>query len=697
MDEALHQTNSLSDSVAQLNQSAESDHHVESPVDSEVRRIFRSRILAKAPRFTARLNMSQNSRSSSRLSAKRNLKRGICGPNTFTKEVVLLPDPTAELVPRRGTKQWLFDNGHVKNAVEFQKDWDAKTIMEHLQMVFQDKIDSTTQFEILMGLHNKVVKPNLVAGQTLSGFLIHKVFAAKALYLRPNKMLLQMPHDDTNKITNAYASDLQDESQKPLNNESHCEVHQTGEELHQEIPTLQLTNTDVICSTPFSDLGNYEVICSVSPLQLMTQTRTPPNPHSSCTATAEESKSSDPYHQYINILDLTQDDNSEAAILLDDNLIEPSHDGFLLEDILGNLAKAINDEEISIFNINRSTVWEGALRGFRRNTYSPTKRISVKFTDDVGDSEGAVDIGGPRREFLRLLMKHLQTSCLFIGPENQKHLCLNSSAVRSDDYFIAGRAIAVSLVHGGPPPRFLATELYDALVRGPENVTCDFQKIPDEDLKSKLEKIADAQSLEAAVDAVLMSQDFLSLAGCLRHVTSLEGHKQLVKEATNWYFFGRTSSAFERFKLGLSTLDVLDAIRKFPQAFQPAFCHTETKLTSQEIDQMFSIVMESQGSNKRQTQSKVTGWWRDYLIDAQEEETGVSLGEILAFATGTDYPPALGWETKPSIEFIYSSDLLPTANTCANILRLPTVHKEYEDFKKNMDFAIQNSPGFGQA
>ncbi|KAK6472747.1 hypothetical protein HHUSO_G27331 [Huso huso] len=86
-------------------------------------------------------------------------------------------------------------------------------------------------------------------------------------------MLLQMPHDDTNKITNAYASDFQDESQKPLNDESHCEVHQTGEELHQEIPTLQLTNTDVICSTPFSDLGNYEVVCSVSPLQLMTQTR----------------------------------------------------------------------------------------------------------------------------------------------------------------------------------------------------------------------------------------------------------------------------------------------------------------------------------------------------------------------------------------------------------------------------------------
>ncbi|MGH0149772.1 UNVERIFIED_CONTAM: hypothetical protein FKN15_049591 [Acipenser sinensis] len=113
---------------------------------------------------------------------------------------------------------------------------------------------------------------------------------------RPNKMLLQMPHDDTNKvcfdiafikvirvcqsnsqifymfqITNAYASDLQDESQKPLNDESHCEVH----------------------------------------------------------------------HQYINILDLTQDDNSEAAILLDDNLIEPSHDGVFTEKTTRNQSSLV--------------------------------------------------------------------------------------------------------------------------------------------------------------------------------------------------------------------------------------------------------------------------------------------------------------------------------------------------------------------
>ncbi|XP_039598306.1 G2/M phase-specific E3 ubiquitin-protein ligase-like [Polypterus senegalus] len=177
---------------------------------------------------------------------------------------------------------------------------------------------------------------------------------------------------------------------------------------------------------------------------------------------------------------------------------------------------------------------------------------------------------------------------------------------------------------------------------------------------------------------------------------SVECSKQIVEEATNWYFFGRTRGVFERFKQGLCTLGVLDAIHKFPKAFYPALCYTEKTLTWQEMDKMFTISLEYQGSNKRQLQTKIIGWWRDYLIDVQDGDGDISLGQILAFATGTDYPPALGWTTKPSIEFIYSKDLFPTANTCANILRLPTVHNVYEDFKCNLDFAIQNSPGFGQ-
>ena len=55
---------------------------------------------------------------------------------------------------------------------------------------------------------------------------------------------------------------------------------------------------------------------------------------------------------------------------------------------------------------NRSSVWEGALRSFKRSSFDPRKTIFVNFADGAGIDEGAVDSGGPKREFLRLLMWH---------------------------------------------------------------------------------------------------------------------------------------------------------------------------------------------------------------------------------------------------------------------------------------------------
>lgn len=54
------------------------------------------------------------------------------------------------------------------------------------------------------------------------------------------------------------------------------------------------------------------------------------------------------------------------------------------------------------FNINRSSVWDGAVGGFQRASYDPNLRMSVKFSDDMGKNEESVDLGRPRREFLRL-------------------------------------------------------------------------------------------------------------------------------------------------------------------------------------------------------------------------------------------------------------------------------------------------------
>lgn len=96
------------------------------------------------------------------------------------------------------------------------------------------------------------------------------------------------------------------------------------------------------------------------------------------------------------------------------------------KEILLDLASKIRHAEVSRFNINRANILDGALRGFRRATYSPNKRMSVKFSDDMGKLEEAVDLGGPRREFLRLLMHSLEQSPMFEGAEGVKNLALSS-------------------------------------------------------------------------------------------------------------------------------------------------------------------------------------------------------------------------------------------------------------------------------
>ncbi|XP_038572790.1 uncharacterized protein LOC119901265 isoform X2 [Micropterus salmoides] len=101
--------------------------------------------------------------------------------------------------------------------------------------------------------------------------------------------------------------------------------------------------------------------------------------------------------------------------------------GITLPDIVANLSLPINHKKVSRFNISRANFWDGAVRGFKRTTYSETCDMLVKFTDDTGVLEEGIDTGGPRREFLTLLMKHLKDRPIFDGPEGHRFLVYNAN------------------------------------------------------------------------------------------------------------------------------------------------------------------------------------------------------------------------------------------------------------------------------
>ena len=69
--------------------------------------------------------------------------------------------------------------------------------------------------------------------------------------------------------------------------------------------------------------------------------------------------------------------------------------------------------------------------------------------------------------------------------------------------------------------------------------------------------------------------------------------------------------------------------------------------------------------------------------------------DIVQFTTGMPYEPPLGFAPPPTVNFTATS-LYPIANTCINVLHLPTNHKSVDEFGWHVCFGRLNS-GLGKS
>ena len=99
----------------------------------------------------------------------------------------------------------------------------------------------------------------------------------------------------------------------------------------------------------------------------------------------------------------------------------------MVETQLRQLQETVHMEKVNYFNTNRHNVLDGAVTAMKRKSFHPLGRLSVKFSDDEGGSEGAVDASGPTREFLRLLMRNVESASIFEGSSDCKILSRNQN------------------------------------------------------------------------------------------------------------------------------------------------------------------------------------------------------------------------------------------------------------------------------
>ena len=588
----------------------------------------------------------------------------------FFTDVILLPSPNADQVPRQGSKVLLSENGHVLTGCKIEKEWSATETENNLRSLFSEKIAMDVDIQVLHSIHTKILPPTLAPGQSLDGMMMYRLFKSKAIYLRPSAKLLDQcgPNEET---LSSDESDIEDFP--PLYEESINECSSISHDVKTELLEEKPLQAPQSASNHTNDSSNV--------IDLTEE----------YTALLNDSL---PFDDEIELIEHRESTSqvSEGGSNADDQ-------SETMQEIVCQLASVIDYEKISKFNVSRSHLWESAKRGFSKKSFSPKNKISVMFTDDAGNSEGAIDLGGPTREFLTLLINYINRSSLFVGNEESRLLSCYSKELRDGDYFLAGKIIALSIVHGGPGPESFSPILFDSIVQGPEDVKVSVDDVFDHEAKQQLRQLQDCTSVSSISGCLDGMEALIDFAGVNPMVRHPDDRFRIIDDVSKWLVVGKTRPALESFKSGLNTLGVLEAIRVQPSAFKQVLCYNDRKFDATTFESIFRIQRSEQGTQKCVTENKVIMHLRDLLQEIEENDSDLTYTEILAFTTGSSKMPPAGFTTKPTIEFLHSNGsderTFPTANTCSCILRLPTCHQEYSTFKESLEFAIKNCRGFG--
>ncbi|XP_050401791.1 G2/M phase-specific E3 ubiquitin-protein ligase-like isoform X1 [Patella vulgata] len=349
-----------------------------------------------------------------------------------------------------------------------------------------------------------------------------------------------------------------------------------------------------------------------------------------------------------------------------------------LEEILVRLNSQIKNEK-NIINVSRGDVLSGTRRAFSRKTFRPEFGLSVKFSGENG-----IDDGGPSRELLQLLMSSIKDSQVFQGSEC-KMLCPDIPSEERDDYRLFGKIISYSVIHRGPVPRFFSGILYDLIAFG----SCEpkLDDIVDYQIREQIKELSRADDvimLQEAAQPLIGHIDFL---GAIPLIFDVKNKESLVTLLTRYFVVDRVKGVLNQFCEGMDSLGLRKEIIKNPEVMRELFVFSYEKLSSINIDHLFTPVF-SENSFSLEQELNSHAHWRDFLLDLEETD---ELGSLLSFVTGLKDIPPLGFNPPLKLLFRHPSfewDIAPFANTCANTLNIPVL-KDYDAFKTAMAMSLR--------
>ncbi|KAK9519671.1 hypothetical protein VZT92_022383 [Zoarces viviparus] len=372
---------------------------------------------------------------------------------------------------------------------------------------------------------------------------------------------------------------------------------------------------------------------------------------------------------------------------------EFTHD---LDSILRLFRQENMDRDVeSHIQVRRKDLLHSALKVVRRPDFCFKTTPIVSFRGEETDGHD-----GPLRDFFRLILLELQQSSVFEGHPGRLFLTYNLEALEDRKYYEAGVLIGWSLTQGGPGPRCLHPALFQ-LVCGQNPSLEDFswRDIVDAQAQFRL------QQMHSCTDVKLLSPslcDWVSSAGIpgviSAHSDELPSiYVRLVKH----YIYYRVASMISQFTEGLNSCGGLwETVQSNWEEFVPVMTSAQQQpLTVEEFKQLFTICYSRPDSRLRPTEEVTAGHWQNVLTLVSDGKADFSFEDLLAFITGADHLPPLGFPRLISLRF-YSQDAsmsgtrLPHASTCALELFLPRGAAGAADLLALLSRAVREGVGF---
>lgn len=310
--------------------------------------------------------------------------------------------------------------------------------------------------------------------------------------------------------------------------------------------------------------------------------------------------------------------------------------------------------------------------------------------------EGDAAVGqGVMRYFMTTIISKLQfgfsldlggmgRTLLFEGEPDHLVPAASEPLIESNLFRVAGRMLAHSFLHDGPPVTGLSPAVIHVLFNGdPEMATIVTEDCPDLHIRSIIQMLELEELTQEQKDAV----SDLSMSWDLPAVTKANKrwlHNKLLFHAV----IGRTMRQIKQLRKGLKDVMVWPLLTSRPDVVLLLFPKmAEMQLTPHILLGKIIWPVEDSDDEEFDLESKcrITGFLRMF----SETASSSTLTQLLTFW--------IGWEMlPPELKVEISGGTLPTSSTCFETLKLPAHFKTYTDFKEALVSAINSThTGFG--